>query len=350
MPRVCRACGHPKRLDIDAALIRGESLHQIAARTGLSPQGLLRHRQHISERLKEVHKTEDKQQDSALLVELRRLLNWAVDATKKSQRTGNIRDVLRGIREQARLLELKGKATGELTPKVNVNIANIDFKTIDLTKLSNDQINALKDRLWDLDDRYTLHMIRSVTDKLDARDRERQAEATSRAAVTTWPEAPIETAGRPFDEAPAARQEPAAPDYQPRQPVTIDTDNNSRYSLDALDQARRMLNAREPAPPPSEPSSTPAAPVTPSGVDPWAEYRKHPLYGQPLNAHNKHLRLGIEVQLSGARWQPGQPRPPESFGQRVFDQRQSQWETSRGQAEQVMNDFGFPDAARKHFR
>ena len=45
MPRMCSICGHPQRLQIDAALRAGQPLRHIAKHYGTSPTALFRHKQ-----------------------------------------------------------------------------------------------------------------------------------------------------------------------------------------------------------------------------------------------------------------------------------------------------------------
>ena len=47
MPRVCTVCQHPDRCAIDEALVRGQSLRNIAKRCGTSVTALFRHKDHI---------------------------------------------------------------------------------------------------------------------------------------------------------------------------------------------------------------------------------------------------------------------------------------------------------------
>ena len=44
MPMTCRVCGHKKRLEIDRALLEGQSLRDIARRTGTTASSLQRHK------------------------------------------------------------------------------------------------------------------------------------------------------------------------------------------------------------------------------------------------------------------------------------------------------------------
>ena len=44
MPMTCRVCGHKKRVEIDRALLEGQSLRDIARRTGTTASSLQRHK------------------------------------------------------------------------------------------------------------------------------------------------------------------------------------------------------------------------------------------------------------------------------------------------------------------
>jgi hypothetical protein len=50
MPRVCTICAHPKRADIDKALLSGQAYRTIAGRWSVSKSALLRHKDagHVS--------------------------------------------------------------------------------------------------------------------------------------------------------------------------------------------------------------------------------------------------------------------------------------------------------------
>jgi hypothetical protein len=55
VPRVCTVCSHPKRAEIDRALLAGEPFRHIAARFDTSTAALQRHKaEHLSERMAQV--------------------------------------------------------------------------------------------------------------------------------------------------------------------------------------------------------------------------------------------------------------------------------------------------------
>lgn len=47
MPQVCKACYHPKRTEVDKAIVSGESNRSIAKWSGLTESCIQRHRAHI---------------------------------------------------------------------------------------------------------------------------------------------------------------------------------------------------------------------------------------------------------------------------------------------------------------
>src|ERR1700677_1805523 len=48
MHRSCTVCAHPRRAEIDAALVGGTTLREIAGRTGTTKSALDRHRPHVA--------------------------------------------------------------------------------------------------------------------------------------------------------------------------------------------------------------------------------------------------------------------------------------------------------------
>jgi hypothetical protein len=75
--------------------------------------------------------------------------------------------------------ERRARALGsDAAPNIVVNIG-----ALDLSKLSEKQINELKDKLWQIDGRYTIKMIRSMTAKLDAKENAERDERTRQVAA-----------------------------------------------------------------------------------------------------------------------------------------------------------------------
>jgi hypothetical protein len=81
MPRSCTVCAHPRRLDIDAAIIRGESNRQVSTRHNLTESSIRRHGRHIhAELAATTEPTQSTQRVHASLVVRVRTLEAELDA------------------------------------------------------------------------------------------------------------------------------------------------------------------------------------------------------------------------------------------------------------------------------
>lgn len=124
MPRVCSACIHPDRAEIDAALVeRSASYRTIADRFGLSETSLKRHKAHLPAHLSTAHEAEAVASADDLLRQLRALQRKALDLLEKAEREGDLRTALSGVREARACLELLLEISGELDRRSVVNIA-----------------------------------------------------------------------------------------------------------------------------------------------------------------------------------------------------------------------------------
>lgn len=106
MPPVCSLCRHPDRDALDAALVEGrDSLRNIAERFGTSAPTLLRHREHVPERLAlavtaaEVTKADD------LLSVLREGVSDARRLRDRAEREGDTRAALVAVRTLCEIVE-----------------------------------------------------------------------------------------------------------------------------------------------------------------------------------------------------------------------------------------------------
>ncbi len=126
MPRVCSVCTHERRADIDAALLNGEALRDIAGRVPVSKSALARHAaDHIPVQLAKAKDAEQISQADTLLERLIELNTEtrAVLADAKLEGNGVLR--LQAIARLEKQFELEGKLLGELQsgPVVNVTIS-----------------------------------------------------------------------------------------------------------------------------------------------------------------------------------------------------------------------------------
>lgn len=124
MPRVCTVCTHPKRDEIDLALLEGQALRNIAERYGLSATALHRHKDHLPGRLAEAHEAHEAVSAGTLLDRLRTLNDETRAILKETRKVKNHDLSLKALARLEKQLELEGKLLGELkegaTMTVNV--------------------------------------------------------------------------------------------------------------------------------------------------------------------------------------------------------------------------------------
>jgi hypothetical protein len=113
---VCAVCSSPDRDAIDRALIAGESAPRIAAKyRRFNDDTVRRHRNsHLPERLTRAHAIAEVAQADTLLEQVRTLHRRALGILDQSERAGDLRTALGGIREARGCLELLGRLEGEL--------------------------------------------------------------------------------------------------------------------------------------------------------------------------------------------------------------------------------------------
>lgn len=81
MPRPCTVCAHPRRLDIDAAIVRGESNRLVSTRHNLTESSIRRHGRHIHAELAATGQpTQSTQRVHAAIVVRVRTLEAELDA------------------------------------------------------------------------------------------------------------------------------------------------------------------------------------------------------------------------------------------------------------------------------
>ena len=123
MPMTCTICRHPEREAIDAALVAGESLRDIAGRTGTSRSALARHKaEHLPASLALAKDAEEVAHGDGLLARLRGLESDAARIGRKAERVSDFSAALAAIREQTRLITLLLEVAGELQRGATVSI------------------------------------------------------------------------------------------------------------------------------------------------------------------------------------------------------------------------------------
>ncbi len=127
MPMACSICVHPDRAEIDAAIVRRESLRAMARQWGVSKDALRRHHDggHVAKELAKAQEAREVAQADDLLHDVRVLRGKAVALLIKAEHAGDLRTALAGVREARACVELLAKLAGELDerPVVNVLVA-----------------------------------------------------------------------------------------------------------------------------------------------------------------------------------------------------------------------------------
>jgi len=130
MPQ-CTICGHSRRQEIDAALVAGTSLRNIAEQFSLSAAALCRHRKaHLPATLVAAQEAAEVAQADDLLSQVVTLKGRAVTILDKAEGCGDLRSAVAAIREARSCLELLGRLAGELREAqttVNVLVASPEW-------------------------------------------------------------------------------------------------------------------------------------------------------------------------------------------------------------------------------
>ena len=124
MPRTCTVCAHPERAILDAALVRGEPLRDIAGRYAVSKSAVARHKaEHLPASLVKATAAAEVADADRLLRDAGALRAKAVSLLLAAERAGDLRTALAGVREARGCVELLARLLGELRDAPTVNIA-----------------------------------------------------------------------------------------------------------------------------------------------------------------------------------------------------------------------------------
>ena len=125
MARACTGCSHPDRDSIDAELVCGTPLSEIARRFHVGANSLRRHRdRHLSEAIVGMITQEQTDRRTSLLDRIEKLIERAEAMFNEAAASGKFDQSLNALKELRLQLELLGKATGELDtrPQVTLNL------------------------------------------------------------------------------------------------------------------------------------------------------------------------------------------------------------------------------------
>jgi len=134
-------CSHPKREEIDRALVEGVSAAEISGRyRTLGERAVRRHRSnHLPAKLVMAEKAAEVAEADDLLEQVGDLQRRALAILDRAEEAGELRTALSAIREARGNLELLAKLLGELDerPVVNLNVSSewLELRAVIVTAL-----------------------------------------------------------------------------------------------------------------------------------------------------------------------------------------------------------------------
>ena len=153
MSRRCTVCQHPRRKEIDKAILTGnETLWEMAKRFSLSKQALHRHKAngHTSQLVAKALDAKDVAMADSLLVQIKHLVEEAKSILEMAKENGDLRIACMAIGQMRAVLETLAKVSGELKDQshqtVNVQINNqqnnvvTTINSLDLSGVSDERI------------------------------------------------------------------------------------------------------------------------------------------------------------------------------------------------------------------
>ena len=113
MPRVCTICKHPRRPEVDAAILAGVAFRTISKQFDLSVSAVFRHRRHVGEALAKAENASEVARGDALVAQLNQLAQDARRIKTQAELIGDLRTALAGVRELTRLVEVAADLSRE---------------------------------------------------------------------------------------------------------------------------------------------------------------------------------------------------------------------------------------------
>jgi len=125
MPRVCKACLHKNRKQIDEAYLDGETVRDIEGRfPDLSRASIQRHKAHVSATLVKARDVAEITRADSLLDKVQGLECDARRLQATAEAGGDVRTAIAALRETVRIAELLARLLGELRDReLSVNVA-----------------------------------------------------------------------------------------------------------------------------------------------------------------------------------------------------------------------------------
>jgi transposase len=142
VPRKCLACSSSERKAVDKALVAGEPLRNIAKRVSISPAGLLRHKNHISQSVTKAAVRREERLGDSLLEQMRRVHHKAWELLARMESEGDHRGSIVALREVRECLE----SLGEMLAKAKTSGPEQD-EHWDVSRLSDEELRQASDIL-----------------------------------------------------------------------------------------------------------------------------------------------------------------------------------------------------------
>jgi hypothetical protein len=121
--KVCTICASPKRAKIDAALVVGGSLRDVAGQFGLSRSAAHRHQEHVPKSLARAKQAREVAEAGTLLGRVETLIRDCRKIAQKAQKAREWHAAVSALREVRGCRELLGELSGELTKQDSVNVS-----------------------------------------------------------------------------------------------------------------------------------------------------------------------------------------------------------------------------------
>lgn len=117
MARTCTICRHPKRAEIEKALLDGLPLRTISDQWSVSKTALLRHRKNdLPTAILKAKASEEVTQADGLLARIEALARKAQDLGALAEKKGDLRTALVAVRELVRITQLLADISGKGGP------------------------------------------------------------------------------------------------------------------------------------------------------------------------------------------------------------------------------------------
>lgn len=133
MAQLCSCCNHPRRQDIDKAIVAGESNRSIARQFDVSKDAVARHRKaHIAPKVAKAAEARERVGADKLLEIMESLLSTSIGCIRDARASGDNRTALTAVRETRETAKVLLEVAGELDngPVVQI-IQNPQYQRIE---------------------------------------------------------------------------------------------------------------------------------------------------------------------------------------------------------------------------